>query len=111
MTVNLNAQEWVAIASRPNAGVDVSKLHIDACWSTSELRLGNDEAGWKELIAKLQAGGVDLVVLEATGGYERGLVCALQQAGMAVARVNPRLARDFAKSLSYLAKTDRVDAR
>lgn len=111
MTSNLNSQERVASASRPNAGVDVSKQHLDACWGSSEQRLGNDEAGWKELTAKLLADGVDLVVIEATGGYERGLVCALQQAGLAVARVNPRQARDFAKSLGHLAKTDRVDAR
>lgn len=111
MTQNLNSQERVANASRPNAGVDVSKQHLDACWGTSELRLGNDEAGWKELTARFVSGGVDLVVIEATGGYERGLVCTLQQAGLAVARVNPRQARDFAKSLGHLAKTDRVDAR
>lgn len=111
MTGNLNPQERVANASGPNAGVDVSKQHLDACWGTSELRLGNDEAGWNELTARLLAAHVELVVIEATGGYERGLVCALQQAGLAVARVNPRQARDFAKSLGHLAKTDRVDAR
>ena len=46
-----------------------------------------------------------------TGGYERGLVSALQGAGIVVARVNPRQACDFAKSMGVLAKTDRVDAR
>jgi transposase len=51
------------------------------------------------------------VVLEASGGYERGLVCALQAAQIQVARVNPRQARDFAKSMGTLAKTDRIDAR
>ena len=51
------------------------------------------------------------MVLEATGGYERGLVCALQGAGIIVARVNPRQARDFAKSMGVLAKTDSLDAR
>jgi transposase len=96
---------------RPNAGIDVSKQHLDVCWATQELRLVNDASGWTELIAKLQADAVDLVVLEATGGYERGLVVALQGGGMAVARVNPRQARDFAKSLGVLAKTDRLDAR
>lgn len=63
------------------------------------------------LIAKFKGAGVDLVVLEATGGYERGLVCALQGAHIAVARVNPRQASDFAKSMGVLAKTDQVDAR
>ena len=53
---------------------------------------------------------MDLVVVEATGGYERGLVSALHER-ISVARVNPRQARDFAKSMGVLAKTDRVDAR
>ena len=73
--------------------------------------MGNDANGWNELIAKFESDNVDLVVLEATGGYERGLVCALQGAGITVARVNPRQARDFAKSMGVLAKTDQVDAR
>jgi transposase len=50
-------------------------------------------------------------VLEATGGYERGVVCALQARGFTLARVNPRQARDFAKSMGVLAKTDQLDAR
>ncbi|MBE0547990.1 MAG: IS110 family transposase [Rubrivivax sp.] len=96
---------------RLNAGIDVSKQHLDACWGADEQRAVNDAKGWDELIAKLRAADVDLVVVEATGGYERGLVCALQSAGITVARVNPRQARDFAKSMGVLAKTDRVDAR
>ena len=49
--------------------------------------------------------------MEATGGYEAALACALQAAGLAVAVVNPKQARDFAKSMGRLAKTDRIDAR
>lgn len=94
-----------------NAGVDVGKEHLDACWGDDKLRVTNDSAGWDELIAKLKAAKVDLVLLEATGGYERGLVCAMHQAGVSVARVNPRQARDFAKSMGVLGKTDEVDAR
>lgn len=71
----------------------------------------NDVHGWDELTAMLQAANTDLVVVEATGGYERRLVCALQGADLCVARVNPRQARDFAKSMGVLAKTDQVDAR
>jgi transposase len=96
---------------RPNAGIDVSKQHFDVCLGTEEQRLVNDANGWDALIAKFKNAAVDLVVIEATGGYERGLVCALQGAGITVARVNPRQARDFAKSMGVLAKTDRVDAR
>ena len=53
---------------------------------------------------------VELVILEPTGGYERPLVLALHLAKVRLALINPRMARDFAKSLGRLAKTDRVDA-
>ena len=110
--MNMHPQGGVANRDqRPNVGIDVSKQHLDCCWLTHEQRLVNAASGWDELIAKLRQADVDLVVVEATGGYERGLVCALQGAGLAVARVNPRQARDFAKSMGVLAKTDRVDAR
>ena len=110
--MNMHPQGGVANRDqRPNAGIDVSKQHLDACWGTEDLRLDNDAPGWDVLIAKLKQARVDLVVLEATGGYERDLVCALQGAGITVARVNPRQARDFAKSMGVLAKTDKVDAR
>ncbi len=63
------------------------------------------------MLARLAGNVVDLVVMEATGGLERDLACALQAAGFAVAVVNPRQARDFAKAMGYLAKTDRIDAQ
>ena len=110
--MNLHPQGRVATRDvRPNAGIDVAKQHLDLCCEALERRWSNDAAGWNELIAILKAREVDLVVLEASGGYERGVVCALQDAGIAVARVNPRQARDFAKSMGTLAKTDRLDAR
>lgn len=96
---------------QPNAGIDVSKEHLDASWGGEHQRFGNDSAGWSGLIGRFKAANVDLVVVEATGGYERGLVLALHDAGLAVARVNPRQARDFAKALGVLAKTDVLDAR
>jgi len=55
--------------------------------------------------------GAGLVVMEATGGYEAALACALQASGLPVAVLNPRQARDFARSMGRLAKTDAVDAR
>ncbi len=110
--MNMHTQGGVATPVQlPNAGIDVSKQHLDVCWATEDQRLVNDATGWDALIAKFKDADVDLVVIEATGGYERGLVCALQGAGITVARVNPRQARDFAKSMGVLAKTDRVDAR
>jgi transposase len=110
--MNMHLQGGVAGHDvRPNAGIDVSKQHLDACVGSDVRRVPNDPQGWDELTAKLTSAHVDLVVIEATGGYERGLVCALQGAGLMVARVNPRQARDFAKSMGVLAKTDQVDAR
>src|ERR1700756_232044 len=98
-------------AVRPNAGIDVSKQYLDVCLGKEQWRLGNDAKGWDEAITKLRGAEVDLIVVEATGGYERGLVSSLQAAGLTVARVNPRQARDFAKSMGELAKTDTIDAR
>lgn len=110
--MNMNPQGGVANdTERPNAGIDVSKEQLDACWLGEERRVTNNAAGWDDLIATFKTARVDVVVIEATGGYERGLVGALQAAAITVARVNPRQARDFAKSMGELAKTDRVDAR
>lgn len=110
--MNMNLQGGVASgAQRPNAGIDVCKHHLDVCLGASDQRYANDASGRDALIAKLKSNNVDLVVVEASGGYERGLVVAMQDAGVVVARVNPRQARDFAKSMGVLAKTDQVDAR
>jgi transposase len=110
--MNMHQQGGVASGSvRPSAGIDVSKPHLDVCVGTTQKRVPNDADGWRELTTMFQASQVELVVVEATGGYERGLVCALQSVGVCVARVNPRQARDFAKSMGVLAKTDQVDAR
>ena len=110
--MSMHPQGGVATGNqRPNAGVDVCKQHLDVCLETQDRRVANDADGWGALIAMIKDAEVDLVVLEATRGYERGLVCALQTAGITVARVNPRQSRDFAKSMGVLAKTDQVDAR
>jgi hypothetical protein len=53
---------------------------------------------------------VGLVVLEATGRYQRFVAAELLSGGIPVAVVNPRQARDFARSLGKLAKTDAIDA-
>jgi transposase len=75
------------------------------------MSLSADPKGLERLRECLQPTGRCLVVVEATGGYERRLVAELIDAGHDVARVNPRQVRDFARSLGQLAKTDRIDAR
>lgn len=93
-------------------GIDVSKAALDAhCRPAgSAFRCANDEPGIAELVRRLAALSPALVVLEATGGFEIPAVAALAAAGLAVAVVNPRQARDFAKATGRLAKNDRIDA-
>jgi transposase len=95
-------------------GIDVSKEHVDVAVLGAKIGaegFDNDPEGHTTLAAWLQPIKAQLVVMEATGGYESALACALQAAGLPVAVVNPKQARDFAKSMGRLAKTDRIDAR
>ena len=93
-------------------GIDVSKDQLDVhiLDPQSAFRLPHNAAGRRQLLDQLPTPGSCLVVLEATGGYERTLACELLAAGHAVSVVNPRQVRDFAKALGLLAKTDRIDA-
>lgn len=93
-------------------GVDVSEHRLDVHLLPGAERAGfsRDRRGIARLVAWLASKGRLLVVVEATGGLERGLAAALAQAGIAVAVVNPRQVRDFARAAGLLAKTDRRDA-
>ena len=94
-------------------GIDIAKQTGDAALGiTGHLEpFATDDTGHDTLVARLSGLAVDLIVMEATGGLERDLACLLQAAGFAVAVINPRQARDFAKALGSLAKTDRIDAK
>src|SRR5215468_6927325 len=94
-------------------GIDVAKAAVEVCVRpTGEaFAVPRDEVGLARLVERLTALGPALVVLEATGGYEASVAAALAEGGLAVVVVNPRHARDFARSTGTLAKTDRVDAR
>jgi transposase len=94
-------------------GLDVAKAQLDVAVRPTRERwtVPNDEAGIAALVAQLQAVQPTLVVLEATGGYQRAVVAALAAAGLPVVVVNPRQTRDFAKATGQLAKTDALDAR
>lgn len=93
-------------------GIDVSKFRLDvAVRPMGEIISGdNTPDGIKQLVERIQAVSPTLITLESTGGYERPLVIALAEAKLPVAVINPRQARDFAKSTGKLAKTDRIDA-
>lgn len=92
-------------------GVDVSKDFLDVCCNGEDHRWPNDEAGVELLVAQLKSRAPKLVVMEATGGYQRRLLISLLDAGVAAVAINPRQARDFSKALGLLEKTDRIDAK
>ncbi len=95
-------------------GVDVSKATLDFALADGKksVSIKNTE---KQIVSKLIGVITDLqstiVVLEATGGYESRLVSLLHQHNIAVAVVNPRRVRDFAKGIGLDAKTDSIDSR
>ena len=93
-------------------GIDVAKGHLDvhALPSGEAWQSANDPDGIDALVARVTALGPALVVLEASGKYEAPCAAALAAAGVPVAVVNPRQARDFGKSTGQLAKTDTLDA-
>ncbi len=101
------------MASAVYVGIDVAKgwLDVAARPGADPWRVANDPAGVATLAAQLDALAPALVVLEASGGYERPIVAALAASGLPVAVVNPRQARDFARATGRLAKTDALDAR
>jgi len=97
-----------------NAGIDVGKERLDcAIWPMAGAFLSTqrDTAGFAQLIAWLHQHNVARIGLEASGGYERDVIDALQQAGFEVALLNPRQVRRFAQAKGRLAKNDRADAR
>lgn len=93
-------------------GIDVSKAQVDVSVRPSGERLSfsNDEAGLTALASGLKPLKPSLVVLEATGGYERETTLHLAAADLPVVVVNPRHVRNFARATGQLAKTDRIDA-
>jgi transposase len=74
-------------------------------------RFANTPAGIGKLLRHLSGLAQVRIVIEATGGYEEPLLDACADAGLWVARVNPRQPRDFARATGALAKTDALDAR
>jgi len=94
-------------------GVDVSKASLDACIEPGTIRgsFGNDAAGIAELAAFCHRHQVELVVMEATGGYERRAFLLLWEQGLPCAVTNARNVRQYAEAMGMLEKTDRIDAQ
>lgn len=97
----------------PFVGIDVSKATLDiASRPRTELpaQSPNSPAGCARLVRQLCAAAPALIVVEATAGLQATFVACAAKAGLPVAVVNPRHARDFARATGRLAKTDRLDA-
>jgi len=97
----------------PIVGLDVSKAWLDGYLAPSgrRLRVGNDGQGVADLVQALGDHAGCLVVMEASGGYERTAHRELVARGVLAAIVNSKRVRDFARGMGLEAKTDRVDAR
>ena len=93
-------------------GIDLAKRQLDVCIRPAGLAIAvpRDAAGLEELMARLRSLNVQLIVLEATGGFERVVTATLAGAQLPVVVVNPRQIRDFARAAGQLAKTDTLDA-
>jgi transposase len=108
-------RKWVKVMGEYTelfVGIDVAKRTLEVALSSGESwSVSNDAAGVSGLVEQLLRRAPALVVLEASGGYEREVWLALIQAGVPTARVNPRDTHHFAQAHRQLAKTDRLDAR
>ena len=94
-------------------GVDVSKASLDVCIEPGAIRgsFQNDGAGIAALAAFCRQHRAKLVVMEATGGYERRAFLLLWEEGLPCAVTNARNVRQYAESMGVLEKTDRIDAQ
>jgi transposase len=103
----------VADQTKEFIGIDVAKNHFDVALGPDGPveTFKSDDEGIAQLRTKLVGRTVERIVLEASGGYERQLLATLLAANLPAVAVNPRQARDFAKALGRLEKTDKVDAR
>jgi len=93
-------------------GIDVAKdkLDIAVLGENRASQVANDKQGIASLVKKMQKLVPELIVVEATGGYQRAVVLELYEAGLPVAVVNPQRVRQYARACGLLAKTDKLDA-
>jgi len=95
-----------------DVGIDVAKGTLDVAYGPDGpvRQFANTPQGYAELVTSLSSRHVARIIVEATGGYERGLVVELAAADLPVIVINPKQARDFARATGRLAKTDAIDA-
>jgi len=100
------------MATSSYVGIDVSKDRLDVAERGGSVwQVDNTCQGIDELVQQMVELQPELIVVEATGGYQRNVVDALFHAGVCVAVVNPARVRQFARACGLLAKTDKLDAQ
>jgi transposase len=103
----------MTIPSEAYVGIDVGKTWLDiALWGSDVIwRVSNDDEGVAEIMVRVAAMKVQLIAVEATGGYEQSVVQTMLLNSLPVAVVNPTRVRALSKATGKLAKTDVIDAR
>jgi transposase len=98
--------------STTTAGIDTSKSKLDVAihGHRGHWQVPNALAGWRVLTARLTEAGVSRVGIEATGGYERGVVGHLRAAGFTVLILQPVQVKAFGRVHLRRAKNDTLDA-
>ena len=100
------------MATSRYVGIDVSKDRLDVAELEGRVwQVENTREGIAQLVEQMAAMQPELIVVEATGGYQRAVVEAMFVAGLCVAVVNPTRVRQFARACGLLAKTDKLDAQ
>jgi transposase len=100
------------MATSSYVGIDVSKARLDVAVQGGRVwQVNNTCEGIAQLVQQMVEMYPELIVVEATGGYQRAVVDALFHAGLPVAVVNPARVRQFARACGLLAKTDKLDAQ
>lgn len=103
----------MSVSNQRCAGIDVSKSTLDIAISSiaRQFTVPNKDDDFNQIFKELKQNETQLILMEATGGLESGVAGYLQSEGVDVVVINPRQARDFARAMGYLAKTDQIDAR
>jgi transposase len=93
-------------------GIDVSKdqLEVAVRPTNEQMAFSNNDEGIDKLIQRLQPLQPELILMEATGSYHQLVLARLLASGLTAMAINPRQARDFARAIGRLAKTDNIDA-
>jgi transposase len=109
MTVITMARR-AAAEKRQAVGIDVSKKRLDVSTAETSFAVSNDRAGWAKLMQRFADPKTVVLAVEASGGYEQGVVRALRDQGYDIRVLKPQRVRHYARSIGQEAKNDQLDA-